>query len=121
MATFRPAASTRCGSGCGVVGDGLGQRASSDQTQLGRQELPQARHGVGHDDDPDQEEAVLRAGTDVGSDVAGVDVGDGGDERRPKQEPAGPQPRLGVLNQLTHSLSGSSNRKVRLDENSTRG
>ena len=88
--------------GAGVVGDGLGQRASGDQAQLGRQVLHQSGHDVGHDDDPDQQEAVLRAGADVGGDVAGVDVGDRGDERRPEQEPARPQRRLGVLNQLTH-------------------
>ena len=90
------------GRGAGVVGDGLWQRASGDEAELGRQELHQAGHHIGHDDHPDEEEAVLRACTDVGGDVAGIDVGDGGDERRPEQEPAGPQARLGVLDQLTH-------------------
>ena len=68
------------------------------------------------DDDPHQQEAVLRAGADVGGDVAGIDVGDGGDERRAEQQPARTQPRLGVAQQLTHFLSGLSNRKVRLAE-----
>ena len=104
------------GRGAGVVGDRLRQRAAGDEAELGRQELHQAGHRVGHDDDPDEQEAELRAGADVGGDVAGIDVGDGGDERRPEQEPAGPQPRLGVLDQLTHSLSGNANRKVRLAE-----
>ena len=108
------------GRGAGVVGDGFGQRASGDQAELGRQVLHEAGHGVGHDDDPHQQEAELRAGADVGRDIAGIDVGDGGDERRPEQEPARPQPRLGVLDQLTHLLSGHANRKVRLAETSER-
>ena len=96
--------------------DRLGQRHPGDQTELRRQVLHKAGHRVGRDDDPDQQEAELRARADVGGDVAGVDVGDGGDKRRPKQNPAWPQPRLGVLYQLTHSLSGGANRKVRLAE-----
>ena len=83
-----------------MVGDGFGQRAAGDQAELGRQVLHQAGHGVGHDDDPHQKEAELRAGADVGGDVAGVDVGDGGDERGAEQKPARTQPRLGVAQQL---------------------
>ena len=79
--------------------DGLGQRQPGDQTQLRRQVLHQAGHRVGHHDDPDQQEAELGAGADIGGDVAGVDVGDRGDERRAEQKPARPQPRVGVLYQ----------------------
>ena len=91
------------GRGAGVVGDGLGQRAAADQAQFGRQVLHQAGHRVGKHDDPHQQEAELRAGADVGGDVAGVDIGDGGDERRAEQKPTRTQPRLGALDQPTHS------------------
>ena len=63
-----------------------GRRPSGDEAELGRQELHQAGHRVGHDDHPDEEEAVLRACADVGRDVAGIDVGDGGDERQAQAE-----------------------------------
>ena len=56
---------------------------------------------VGHHDDPDQQEAVLRAGADVGGDVARVDVGDRGDERGPEQIPVALQRALGALPQRT--------------------
>ena len=75
----------------GVVGDGLGQRATGDEAELGRQVLHQSGHHVGQHDDPDQQEAVLGAGADVGGDVARVDVGDRGDECRPEEQPASPQ------------------------------
>ena len=71
-----------------------GRRPAGDEAEFGRQVLHEPGHRVGHDDDPDQQEAELRAGADVGRDIAGIDVGDGGDERRPKQKPAGPQPWL---------------------------
>ena len=79
-----------------VVGDRLGQRASGDEAELGRQVLHQARHHVGDQDDPHQEEAVLRARADVGGDVAGVDVGDRGHERGPEQHHDGALRHLGV-------------------------
>ena len=77
------------GRAAGVVGDRLGQRASGDEAELGRQVLHQAGHHVGQHDDPDQQEAVLRAGADVGGDVAGIDVGDGGDEAGPSRSQLG--------------------------------
>ena len=83
--------------GAASVADGLGQRQPAHQTQLRRQVLHQAGHRVGHHDDPDQQEAELGAGADIGGDVARVDVGDRGDERRTEQNPARPQPHVGAL------------------------
>ena len=84
----------------GSVADRLGQRASGDQPEFGRQVLHQSRHHVGHHDDPHQQVAVLRPGADVGGDVAGVDVGDRGDEGRSEQVPARPERGLSVPRQL---------------------
>ena len=49
---------------------------------------PHVAHRVGRDDHPHQQEAELRAGADVGRDVARVDVGDSRDEGGPEQGPA---------------------------------
>ena len=116
---IRPAASRRAGSGRRIrPTDRLRQRSAGHQAELGRQVLHQAGHHVGQHDHPDQQEAELRARADVGGDIAGVDVGDGRDEGRTEQLPAGPQPEIGLLrrSQLSSALSGLANRKVRLPE-----
>ena len=101
------------GRGAGVVADGFGQGAAGDQAEFGRQVLHQPGHHVGQDDDPHQQEAELRAGADVGRDVAGVDIGDGRDEGRAEQIASRPQPGLGVACSTTPDfLSGLSNRKL---------
>ena len=77
-----------------VVAAQLRQVAPGGQAELGRQRLDQHGQQVGRDDHPEQQVAVLGAGGEVGGEVAGVDVGDGGDERRPEQgEPAQPRAR----------------------------
>ena len=53
--------------------------------ELRRQRLDQHREQVREHDHPDQPVAELRAGRDVGREVAGIDVRDGRDERRPEE------------------------------------
>ena len=71
----------------------LGQVAARGDADLGRQVLHEHRHQVRGDDHPDQQVAVLGAAGDVGGEVAGVDVRDGGDERRARAARAGRGPR----------------------------
>ena len=60
----------------------LGQVLAGGGADLGRQRLDQHRHQVRGQDHPQQQVAELGAAGDVRGEVAGVDVGDGGDERR---------------------------------------
>ncbi len=76
-----------------------------DQAEFGGQVLHQPGHHVGQHDHPDQQEAELRAGADVGGDVARVDVGDGCDEGGSEQVPAGLRD-PGLLCQPMSSLTG---------------
>ena len=55
--------------------------------ELRRLGLDQHRDQVCGDDHPEQQIAELRPAGDVGREVAGVDVGDGGDERRAEKRP----------------------------------
>ncbi len=59
---------------------------------LSREREEQHRDQIGEGDDPKQQIAELRPGLDVGGEIAGVDIGDGDDDRRPgeRQEPAQP-------------------------------
>ena len=66
----------------------LGEVAPRGEPRLRRQVLHEHRHEVGHDDDPDEQVAELRAGREVRREVAGVDVRDGGHERRAEQREA---------------------------------
>ena len=68
-----------------VVAAQLGQVAPGGDADLRREVLDQHRHQVGGEQHPQQQVAVLRAAGDVRREVAGVDVGDAGDERRPQQ------------------------------------
>ena len=58
----------------------LRQGEAGDDAQLGGEVLDEHRHGVRPEQDPEQAVAKLRAAEDVGGEVAGVDVGDRGDE-----------------------------------------
>ena len=58
----------------------LGEIAAGDDAELGGQGLRHHRHQIGGDDDPQQRVAVARAGLDVGREIAGVHVGDRGDD-----------------------------------------
>ena len=60
----------------------LGIVAVGDDPELGREVLDQHRHHVRQQHDPQQQVAELRAAFDVRGEVARVDVGDRGDERR---------------------------------------
>ena len=60
----------------------LGQALPGDDPELGGLVLDQHGHDVGGHQDPDQEVAVLGAGREVCRHVAGVHVGDRGDECR---------------------------------------
>ena len=61
---------------------GLGQVQPGGDAELGAHRLDEHRHQVRHDDDPQQQVAERRAAGHVGREVARVDVGHGGDERR---------------------------------------
>ena len=63
----------------------LRQVAPRRDAELRRQRLDQHREQVGGDDHPDEAVAEPRAAGDVRREVAGVDVGDAGDERRPEE------------------------------------
>ncbi len=60
----------------------LGKVVSAGDAQLRRQRLQQHRHQVAGNDDPQQGVAKLRATLDVGGEIARVDIGDAGNERR---------------------------------------
>ena len=76
-----------------VLAAQLGQVAAGRDADLGRQVLDQHRHQVRGEDHPQQQVAVLGAAGDVGGEVAGVDVGDAGDEGRAEQRRALPRRR----------------------------
>src|SRR5439155_18461977 len=63
----------------------LRQVLATGGADLGRQALDEHRNQVLCEDDPEQHVAVARAARDVRREVARVDVGDRGDERRAEQ------------------------------------
>ena len=63
-------------------------------SELGGERLEQHRHDIG-DDDPQQLVAMGRAGGDVGRKIAGVEIGDRGDERRPGERQQARERRAG--------------------------
>ena len=63
----------------------LGQVSARRNPELRRKRLDQHREQVGRDDHPHQLVAELRAACDVRREVAGVDIRDAGDERRPEE------------------------------------
>ena len=65
-----------------VVAAELGQVAVGDDAELRRQVLDQHRHHVREQHHPQEQVAELGAALDVGGEVARVDVGDRGHERR---------------------------------------
>ena len=80
------AIASACSQSPNVTGFLKCSRQSSGQVLAGRdaglraQVLDEHRHQVRGDDHPHEHVAVLGAARDVGGEVAGVDVGDGGDE-----------------------------------------
>ena len=75
------------GAGAEALAAELGEVAAGGDAELGRLRLDQHRDEVGGQDDPEQQVAELGAAGDVGGEVAGVDVGDRGDEGRPEERP----------------------------------
>ena len=75
-----------------VVTAQLGQVAPGGDADLRREVLDQHRHEVGAEQHPQQQVAVLGAASDVGGEVARVDVGDARDERRPEEGEGAAQP-----------------------------
>ena len=65
----------------------LGEVLAGGDAELRRLRLDQHRDQVGGEHDPEQQVAELGAAADVGGEVAGVDVGDGGDEGRAEEGP----------------------------------
>ena len=79
-----------------AVATDLGEVAPGGQAELGGEALHEHRCGVGQHHHPHQPVAEARPGRQVRRDVARVDVGDAGHERRPEQQRSGaypPQPR----------------------------
>ena len=68
----------------------FGEIAAGRDAEFGRQALDEHSHQIADGDHPEQRVAVLGAGLDVGCEVAGIHVGDAGDEGRSheKQNPA---------------------------------
>ena len=58
----------------------FGEIAAGDDAELRRQRLEQHRDDVGDQDDPEQVVIVFGAGLDVGREVAGIHIGDRGDD-----------------------------------------
>ena len=82
-----------------------GEVLARGDAELRRERLDEHRHQVRGDDHPDERVAELRAAGDVRREVARVDVGDGGDERRPeeREEPelaAAPEDPLALADML---------------------
>ena len=70
----------------------LGEVLAGRDPELRRLGLDQHRDQVGRQHHPEQQVAELGAAGDVGREVAGVDVGDGGDEGRAEKGPDPAQP-----------------------------
>ena len=96
-----------------VLAAQLRQVLAGGDAGLGRQVLHEHRHQVRGDDHPQQHVAVLGAARDVGGEVAGVDVGDGGDEGRAEQRdpPADAPARAGLA--AARECGGSGARRWR--------
>ncbi len=79
----------------------FGQIAAGGDAEPGGKGLEQHRHQVGEDNDPEQVVAIGRAALDVGGEVAGVHIGDRGDEGRPEERQDGPEttPLAGAVRQ----------------------
>ena len=73
-----------------LVAADLGQVHARGDPELRAEGLDQHRHQVRRQDHPQQHVAILRTGSDVRGEVAGIDVGDGGDERRAEERPHRP-------------------------------
>ena len=65
----------------------LGEVQPGGDAELRAHRLDDHRHDVRHEDDPQQHVAVPRTARHVGGEVAGVDVGDRGDEVRAEEGP----------------------------------
>ena len=89
------------------------QAVIGDDADLGGQRLEQHRQNVGEHDDPQQQIAELRAALDVGREIARIDIGDRGDDRRPRerQEAAHAAPPPGQ--RLTRRVACSVGQRVR--------
>ena len=85
------AISSACTQSPNVTRRGNRSRQTSGQVHPGRDpelrahRLDQHRHQVRDEDDPEQQVAELRSARHVGREVAGIDVGDRGDEGRPEE------------------------------------
>ena len=79
------------GAASGAWADEGGQGLAGEPADLGGQVLDEPGHQRGADEDPQQQVLVGGSGGGVGGDVAGVDVGDGGDERRSEEAGAAEQ------------------------------
>ena len=90
-----------------VVAAGLRQVAAGRDPQLRRERLHQHRHQVRGDDHPAEQVAVLGPARNVRGEVAGVDVGDRGDEGWPEE---GPEPADTLALARQRGLGGAKRR-----------
>ena len=90
----------------------LGEVPPRCDAELRREHLHEHRHQVRGDDHPDERVAVARAAGDVRCEVAGVDVGDRGDERR-TEEWKEPEPRRAAR---ARARPGPGQRRDRLSQ-----
>ena len=73
--------------------------------ELGAHRLDQHRHQVRDENDPEEQVAELRPARHVGREVAGIDVGDRGDERRPEERREPAEPRRSPLSERSAARS----------------
>ena len=92
-----------------VVAADLGEVAAGGDPELRRERLHDHGHQVRREHRPEQQVAVLRPRGDVGREVAGIEVGDGGDERGPEERPERLQARATPVERL---LSGPQGRRL---------
>ena len=89
-----------------VVAADLREVAAGRDPELRRERLHDHRHQVRGEHRPEQQIAVLRAGGDVGREVAGIEVGDRGDEGGPEERPERPRPGPVAVERLLCGLEG---------------
>ena len=73
-----------------VIAAHLREILAGHDAELGRKRLEQHRDQIGDQNHPEQGVAVFGAGLDVGGEVARIDIGDRGDDRRTGQRRIGP-------------------------------
>ena len=98
-----------------------GEAVAGDDADAGGQRLKQHGDRVGQDHDPQQQIPVLCAGLDVGREIAGVHVGDGGDDGRPGERQDRAQTAAATGHDLPAGLRGPFGEVGSLDDRLAHG